>query len=150
MKALKTISILFACCITISVFGVTQSNEKTLKRERIETIREYLQSLSGVDSRKINLLFEANGTVISTSKGEIDEKSFFNGFLSDLTSASVKNTYIYQAINDENHYGGRFNFSWVEKNGTSSGGTYMDDFIFVNGSKKLEKVIMFENKQLKP
>lgn len=149
MKALKKLSILFVCCITISTFGITRSNEKTLKRERIETINAYLQSLASVDSKKINLLFEPNATIISTSKGVINAKMFFNGFLPELTSAGVKNIYIYKAIDDENHFGARFNFSWVEKDGSSDGGIFMDDFIFINGSKKLGKVIMFENKQFK-
>lgn len=148
MKTIQNIFLTFACCITISAYGITSNNKTTLEKERLETVREYLKSLGSLNSTKINMLFEKNGKVISTSKGEIDSKIFFKGFLSELTSADIKDIYIYKAINDKNHYGAKFNFGWIEKNGTAGGGVYMDDFIFTNGSKKLEKVIMFENKQL--
>lgn len=120
------------------------ANNLQIKRE--EAVKQYLMALNNKDINKISALFVNDGYVVSTSKGKINASKFFSEFLSELKSSKVEIFNLYKDPNDPNHYAARFHFSWLEKNGETGSGNYMDDFSFANNTNKLVTVFMFENK----
>jgi hypothetical protein len=147
MKITKVIFFLSFLLLSITSFAERLDKSSIiLLKERLETITLYLNSLQSLDAKTMNSLFDENGMVISTSKGKVEPRKFFNGFFSELKSANLKTSNVYKEIKDDDHYAARFHFSWVEKSGEAGGGNYMDDFTFAKNSNKLLQVFMFENK----
>jgi hypothetical protein len=117
--------------------------------KRIDVVKVYLHDLQMADVHGITSLFVANGRVISTSQGCVNAAAFFNSFLPEIKSAKVTINHIYQSIDNKDHYSASFNFSWVMRDGSQSGGHYIDEFIFHKGTNKLVTVSMFENTKIR-
>jgi hypothetical protein len=121
----------------------------SLIEEREQVIHQYVTDLQQADYQNISNLFIDGGTVISTSKGPINAKDFFYGFLPEIESAQTE---LHQALisgTDYNRLAARFKFSFQLKNGETSTGEYVDEFLFANNSTKLVQVAMFENLKFK-
>lgn len=116
-----------------------------LNIEREQVIRNYILDLERADSEGISALFEEGGTVISTSRGNVNAKDFFHGFLPEIASASAEFHQSFINNVDNNRYAARFNFKFKLKDGETGDGEYIDEFIFSNNSTKLTSVYMFEN-----
>lgn len=128
-------------------------DSETIRLERVNVIKRYIKDLQKRDYQDITQLFTKDGVVISTSRGKVDAKEFFYGFLPSLSSA---NTELYQYFdsglnsnipaNKTNHFAARFHFAYEEKTGEKGEGEYMDEFVFAGKySSKLAAVYMFEN-----
>lgn len=116
-----------------------------ITNERIQIVQKYLQNLQDKNVQGMRQIFESNGTVISTSKGMVNADEFFNSFLPELTFSAVTVSQVYLSLNDKDHLGAKFHFSFKLKNGEQGGGDYVDDFTFTPESKKIKNVHMFEN-----
>ena len=124
----------------------SQSNEKTsLQQDREQVIKQYIRDLQQADYKDISQLFDSNGTVVSTSRGQINAKEFFYSFLPEITSASTEQHQSFISSDDSNHYASRFHFKFKLKDGETGEGEYTDEFVFVSDSIKLSAVYMFEN-----
>ncbi len=122
-----------------------QAQADTLAQDRLAVISAYINDLQNADNKHIIGLFQKGAIVISTSRGSIDAKEFFDSFLPQLASAYTltKQTFVTTISGDE--YAARFYFSYQMKDGSSGKGEYIDEFNFTPGSSKLESVYMFEN-----
>lgn len=113
--------------------------------EREQVIRDYILDLERADSEAISALFEEGGTVISTSRGNVNAKDFFHAFLPEIESASTELHQFFINNVDNNSYAARFHFKFKLKDGETGEGEYIDEFKFSNNSTKLTSVYMFEN-----
>ena len=103
----------------------------------------------GADAEGISALFEEGGTVISTSRGNVNANDFFHGFLPEIESASTEFHQSFINNVDNNSYAARFHFKFKLKDGETGEGEYIDEFEFSNNSAKLISVYMFENLKFK-
>lgn len=140
---------LIATTLLVSAFSLTKamaldlSINETLQTARQNTINTYVMNLQQADNKAMMELFEKNGYVISTSRGKVDAKEFFDGFLPEITSARTEIHQVFTAGNDK--MAARFHFTFKMKNGEAGDGEYVDEFTFMPGTDKLESAFMFEN-----
>ncbi|OGT37815.1 MAG: hypothetical protein A3F11_10565 [Gammaproteobacteria bacterium RIFCSPHIGHO2_12_FULL_37_14] len=113
--------------------------------EREQVIHQYVLDLGKADYQDITSLFEKGGTVISTSRGNVDAKEFFYSFLPDVQSATTKFNQEFISRTDKDRYTARFHFTFKLKDGETGDGEYVDEFLFGSKSAKLTSVYMFEN-----
>jgi hypothetical protein len=126
-----------------SVIASQRNDSDSLDAQRQQAISQYVLDLQKADYKDINQLFEKNGTVISTSKGNVNAKDFFYGFLPEIVSAKTE---LHESFTSNNsHYAVRFHFTFELKDGEKGDGEYIDEFIFTEHSEKLSAVYMFEN-----
>lgn len=144
---IKKIAFVFSSLIFLSwkLFAGQGYAYSDLHIEREQVIREYLLDLERADTEAISGLFEEGGSVISTSRGNVDAKTFFHGFLPEIESASTELHQLFINNIDINRYAARFHFRFKLKDGEIGEGEYIDEFKFSNNSTKLTNVYMFEN-----
>ena len=127
------------------------ANQKSdLNEARSEIVTRYVADLGSANSQDIISLFEENGTVVSTSRGKMNAKEFFNAFLPQIANATTVINQTFYGVTDANHMSVRFHFSFKLKDGEAGEGEYIDEFVFKNNSVQLSEVIMFENTKYKP
>lgn len=144
---IKKIVCIFPVLLSLSNYA-TAGQDYTysdLNVEREQVIRNYILDLERADSDSISALFEDGGTVISTSRGNVNAKDFFHGFLPEIESASTEFHQSFINNVDNNIYAARFYFKFKLKDGEVGEGEYVDEFKFSNNSAKLVSVYMFEN-----
>lgn len=120
-----------------------------LQSIRKEVVAQYLTDLESGHLDHMITLFEENGTVMSTSKGQVDAKVFFTAFLPHIVSGKIE-LHQFFAGDDADHFAVRFGLYLMMDDGWSGYGEYMDDFIFAPNSEKLSAVYMFENTHFVP
>lgn len=125
--------------------AVTASANAFASSEKVNVIKEYLHDLQTANASAITGLFVPGGEVISTSQGQVNASEFFNSFLPEIANAEVSIHKIYKGFNTNERYSASFHFSWIMKDGSRSGGNYVDEFTFEKGTNKLRKVYMYEN-----
>lgn len=121
----------------------------TLASDREKVITQYLTDLKNADYKDIVLLFEKNGIVVSTSRGNVNAKDFFYSFLPEIETANTELHQSFSSKMDVNRYAARFHFTFKLKDGETGDGEYVDEFVFANHSSKLAAVYMFENLKFK-
>lgn len=142
MKNINRVVLGLTLLILQSEFAMANTD---LNTERMNVVKQYVMDLQNANYQDISQLFEKDGYVISTSRGQMNAKDFFYAFLPFVSSA---NTEIHQTfISDANSnvLGARFHFTFNMKDGEKGEGEYMDEFTFSNDSTKLTSVYMFEN-----
>ena len=87
----------------------------SLLEEREQVIHQYVTDLEQADYRNIAELFIDGGSVISTSKGAINAKDFFYGFLPEIKSAHTEFRHVFISNTDDNRLAARFKFSFQLK-----------------------------------
>ena len=142
---LKTKLLILAAAMLVNSAAMAFIDPVTISLSRIEVVYRYIDDLSRANAQDMLRLFHDDGTVVSTSKGRVNAKEFFNAFLPEITRANTEVKEIFSAPADSNHLVARFHFSFRLKNGELGEGEYIDEFIFPNNSNKLSEVIMFEN-----
>lgn len=128
--------------ITTTYGAIHQDN---LENAREAITKRYISDLGRADYKDIVQLFEQNGVVVSTSRGKVDAKEFFYGFLPNILSAKTVPHQSFRGSTDKNRFTVRFNFSFKLKDGDEGAGEYIDEFVFAKNSAKLAAVYMFEN-----
>lgn len=139
---IKKISSISFLLIVMSNYAIAASD---LNLERDQVVRQYILDLERADYQGISALFENGGTVVSTSRGNINAKDFFYSFLPNIESATTEFHQAFTSNVDNNRYAARFHFSFKLKDGETGDGEYVDEFIFGTNSAKLTSVYMFEN-----
>lgn len=129
--------------------GNSQQAASAAQEARTQVISQYLDDLRTANAPSIGQLFVPNGTVVSTSQGKVDARTFFNSFLPAIQTATVGDAQIYVSMDNNDRYTARFHFAWTMKDGGSGSGVFADEFIFAKGTNKLLEVTMFENVYLK-
>ena len=145
---LKKIFYVFLATIALNnaaIAGQAYSSSDDLNSEREQVVRQYILDLQKADYRAISELFGQEGTVISTSRGNVKAKDFFYSFLPNIESATTELHQVFVNNVDNNRLAARFHFNFKLKDGEIGDGEYVDEFLFVNNSKKLSSVYMFEN-----
>ena len=140
---MKIISAVLVAFLSTSVMAQGLHSNQAAEREQV--IREYVLDLGRGDADAISSLFEEGGTVISTSKGKVDAKEFFHGFLPEIDAATTEVHQLFNNTVDDNRFAARFYFKFHLKDGDEGSGEYIDEFIFSDNSNKLSAVYMFEN-----
>ncbi|MFA6302744.1 MAG: hypothetical protein WC627_06380 [Legionella sp.] len=130
--------------ITTSNFALAQDASE-LQAQREQVMHQYILDLGRADYADITKLFNEGGTVISTSRGTVNAQEFFYGFLSEVETAKTDVHQTFVSLEDKDHYGARFRFTFTLKDGEVGDGEYVDEFIFAKDSAKLNQVYMFEN-----
>lgn len=126
---------------TVLLLSITHSSFAT-QTTRNQVVTRYLADLQNADYKDITSLFEPNGVVVSTSRGKINAKEFFYGFLPNIQSAKVDT---HQLFAGTERRAARFHLQYTMKDGEKGAGEYMDEFVFSKNSAKLAAVYMFEN-----
>lgn len=126
-----------------------QDEQLVLNVKRDQVIHDYIRDLENADYQHITALFEEEGIVVSTSRGHIDAKEFFYGFLPLIESASIQYHQGFISRDDNNRYAVRFHFNFKLKDGEIGDGEYIDEFVFSDKSPLLKAVYMFENTKFK-
>ena len=137
-------------CLLVMALGhnamATQNSTSTdLQAKREQVIRNYIIDLAKADYQGISSLFAENGTVISTSQGNVNAKDFFYSFLPNIEQANTELHQTFMSQDNENRYAARFHFDFKLSDGEVGDGEYVDEFIFSNNSTNLMSVYMFEN-----
>lgn len=149
MKA-KLISIFILVQVMFSTAMAAKSEPaKTLVSDREKVITQYLMDLKNADYKDIVQLFEKNGIVVSTSRGNVNAKDFFYAFLPEIETANTELHQSFSSNMDVNRYAARFHFTFTLKDGETGDGEYVDEFVFADHSNKLVAVYMFENLKFK-
>ena len=117
----------------------------TLNAEREQVISQYIADLGKADYQDISGLFKAGGTVVSTSRGYVNAKDFFYGFLPSIGTANTELHQVFVSNIDNNRYAARFHFNFKLKDGEMGDGEYVDEFLFEKDSLLFVNVAMFEN-----
>ncbi|MBA2650286.1 MAG: hypothetical protein H0U75_11990 [Legionella sp.] len=146
---IKKIACVIPVLLSLSNYAGAGQDNSALNIDREQVIRNYIVDLERADAEGISALFEEGGTVISTSRGNVNAKEFFNGFLPEIESASTEFHQSFINTVDNNSYAARFNFKFKLKDGETGDGEYIDEFKFSNNSAKLTSVYMFENLKFK-
>lgn len=128
--------------IFLFVFLSLPAFANDLTKEREQVAREYIQNLADKNYKAILQLFEKNAYVVSTSRGRVDAKEFFYGFLPNVVEAHAQANEIFSNVDNLTT---RFHFDFKMKDGEVGGGEYIDEFVFTPNSTKLAAVFMFEN-----
>lgn len=139
--------VLLAFALTIA-FSPLARADHSVDKTRQQVVTQYLSYLEKADYKAITQLFIKNGVVVSTSKGKIDAKEFFYGFLPEIKSATIEtHSRFVQDQENPDKFAARFHFNFVLKDGELGDGEYIDEFIFGSGinATKLTAVYMFEN-----
>lgn len=144
IKTISIISVLFTVLNNPAIASDAPLSSD-LPTEREQVIHQYILDLGKADYRDITSLFEKGGTVISTSRGNVDAKEFFYSFLPEVKSAATKFHQEFISKTDKDRYTARFHFTFTLKNGETGDGEYVDEFLFGNESTRLTSVYMFEN-----
>ena len=144
IKKISTISLMFMALSNYAIAGQDYSSSD-LNAQRDQVVRQYILDLERADYQGISALFGEGGTVISTSRGNVNAKDFFYAFLPNIESATTEFHQAFISNVDNNRYAARFHFSFKLKDGEMGDGEYVDEFIFGNNSAKLTSVYMFEN-----
>lgn len=135
------------------LFNVTFANpllvDATLAGERQNVAKQYILDLQKADYKDIVQLFEKNGKVVSTSRGEMDAKEFFYAFLPYINEAKTEIHQFFKASEGSDRLAVRFHFTYKMKDGEEGEGEYVDEFVFAQHSAKLTQVYMFENLKFK-
>ena len=134
--------------IMMSKSVIAADNRTTLAAEREQAARQYVADLGKADSHDIIQLFAKDGYVISTSRGKMDAKEFFQAFLPNISKSSSEWHQYFNETNDVDRFAARFHFIYQMKDGEQGEGEYVDEFIFEKNSNKLTAVYMFENLKL--
>ena len=144
---IKKISYLFLLLIALGKYATAGEDysSSNLNVERSQVVRQYIADLEKADYRGISELFNEEGTVVSTSRGNVDAKDFFYSFLPNIVSASTELHQTFISNSDNKRYAARFHFTFKLKDGEIGDGEYIDEFLFNNNSTKLVSVYMFEN-----
>ena len=144
---IKITACIFPLLLSLSHYALAgqEYTYSDLNLQREQVIHNYILDLERADADEISSLFEEGGTVISTSRGNINAKDFFHGFLPEIESASTELHQIFSNNIDNNRYAARFHFKFKLKDGQNGEGEYIDEFKFSNNSTKLISVYMFEN-----
>lgn len=144
---IKKISYISLLVISLSNYAIAGEDYPTsnLNVEREQVIRQYITNLEKADYQGISLLFNEEGTVASTSRGNVKAKDFFYSFLPNIESARTEFHQAFISNSDNNRYAVRFHFDFKLKDGETGDGEYIDEFLFSNNSTKLVSVYMFEN-----
>ncbi|OGT45131.1 MAG: hypothetical protein A3E83_07590 [Gammaproteobacteria bacterium RIFCSPHIGHO2_12_FULL_41_20] len=121
-----------------------------LNEARAEIVTRYITDLGSANTQDIISLFDKNGTVVSTSRGSMNAKEFFNAFLPEIVDAATVINQTFLGVTDADRMTARFHFSFKLKNGETGEGEYLDEFVFNNNSILLSEVIMFENTKYSP
>lgn len=144
MKVYRVLSAVVVFVIT-SVSYATVPPVKGLDEARGQVMKRYILDLQQADYKDITTLFTKSGTVVSTSRGKVDAKTFFYSFLPEVISANSELHGVYQADQDNSVLAARFHFDYKMKDGEEGGGEYLDEFTFLPDSDRLISVYMFEN-----
>jgi len=144
MQTSQIVSALTALLISVTSYA-TPLTVNELKTAREQVLQQYVRDLQNADYKDITALFEKNGTVISTSHGEVDAKTFYYSFLSNVSSAATEIHQMYNGDETANVMAVRFHFTYAMKDGEKGSGEYIDEFTFTSNSAKLTNVYMFEN-----
>lgn len=125
----------------------TMANASTasLKEQREQVVHAYVNYLGKADYQNITKLFDASGTVMSTSRGSANAQEFFYAFLPNVESSATEFHQAFASTTDNNRLAARFHYNFKLTDGEVGSGEYVDEFIFANNSAKLSKVYMFEN-----
>ena len=147
MRQIKKIAYFSLMLIGLSNYAIGGEiyPSSDLNVERDQVVRQYILDLERADYQAISALFEEGGTVVSTSKGNLNAKDFFYSFLPNIQSATTEFHQAFISNVDNNRYAARFHFSFKQKDSETDDGEYLDEFIFSNNSAKLTSVYMFEN-----
>ena len=140
---------IFLLAITIGNNVMAGSDPVNLNLQREQVISEYILDLGKAEPQGITALFVEDGTVISTSQGNVLAHDFFYSFLPNIEYANTEVHQTFLSKGDGNHYAARFHFDFKLKDGEVGDGEYVDEFIFENNSAKLISVYMFENLKFK-
>lgn len=132
-----------------SVLASQQDDRLVLGAEREQVVRQYILDLEKADYQGISALFDEGGMVVSTSRGNVEAKEFFYGFLPHIESATTELHQAFISRDDNNRYAARFHFSFKLKDGEVGDGEYVDEFVFSENSTALKAVYMFENLKFK-
>lgn len=144
IKKISYLSLLLAALSNCAIAGQDYSSSN-LNADREQVIRQYITDLEKADYQGISALFNKEGTVVSTSRGNVNAKDFFYSFLPNIKSASTEFHQAFISNTDNNRYAARFHFIFKLKDGETGDGEYIDEFLFSNNSTKLVSVYMFEN-----
>lgn len=142
---IKSISYLTLFVAIFTNQAIADQHTQSLESQRQVIISQYIADLGKADYQHIVQLFEKNGIVISTSRGKVDAKEFFYGFLPNIETATTENHQVFNGSMNNNRYAARFYFSFKLKDGEEGAGEYIDEFVFTDHSTKLTAVYMFEN-----
>lgn len=129
--------------------AAVQNEQAYLLAEREQVVQQYIQYLGKADYQDIASLFSEDGIVVSTSRGRVDARQFFNNFFPQIESSETKYHQGFISLDDANRYAGRFHLRYQLKDGERGEGEYVDEFIFVEHSAVLKAVYMFENLKFK-
>lgn len=135
----------FVTLFAISNTWAAQQVSSSLQDERVHVVNSYIEDLEKADYQSIVQLFDKNGFVVSTSRGHVDAKEFFYGFLPEITLAHTTLHKTFAGMDDANKLTSRFHFTFTLKDGEQDGGEYVDEFTFKENSALLTSVYMFEN-----
>ena len=144
---IKQLACAFLTLLTLanSAMAQNQSWPENLQSQRKKVMDRYIMDLQNADYKDIVQLFEKEGYVISTSKGNVNAKDFFFAFLPLIQNAKTEVHQGFYSDRDQNKYAVRFHFNFTLKDGETGDGEYVDEFSFTEGTSKLASVYMFEN-----
>lgn len=132
-----------------TAFANSSEVDAALIDARQKIANQYILDLQNADYKNIVQLFEKNGKVVSTSRGEMDAKEFFYAFLPYIQEAKTEIHQFFKAKDGSDKLAVRFHFTYKMKDGEEGEGEYIDEFIFAHASAKLTQVYMFENLKFK-
>lgn len=144
------LSIFFVGLMTSLTTVASNNPAPTLNEARTEVVNRYVADLASANLQDIISLFDANGKVVSTSKGSMNAKEFFYAFLPEIKEAITVINQTFMGVTDTNRMAVRFHFTFKLKDGETGEGEYIDEFVFKNNSVQLSEVIMFENNKYNP
>ena len=139
---MKKILLLSLLGLSTSVFANGAAAELVSAREQVVT--QYIQALANHDAAAISQLFSNDGSVISTSKGKVAARKFFNDFLPIISAAHTEVHNLFASSYVNGVVAARFHFDYTI-DGVTDEGEYIDEFIFNPDSTQLKAVYMFEN-----
>lgn len=142
---IKHLSVSLLLLLASHPLMATTHDEAELRAKREHVIHQYILDLGKADYEDITRLFDDKGTVVSTSRGNVNAQEFFYGFLPSIQSATTAFHQSFMSTNDNNRYAARFHFDFKLNDGETGEGEYVDEFIFAKHSTKLITVYMFEN-----
>jgi hypothetical protein len=123
---MKQMSYLLMSMLIMSSQALAGPNDAlNLKSDRERVMRQYIYDLERADYRDISTLFTENGTVVSTSRGNVNAKEFFYAFLPNIDSARTEIHQVFSNNHDPNRYAARFHFTYSLKDGETGDGEYM-------------------------
>lgn len=150
MKIHKMILTTLGLLSLYNVAGATTPPLSDLDQVRMEVVREYIADLERADAERMSELFSEGAIAVSTSRGEVDAKSFFNAFLPMIETAETQVKQVFINPIDENRLAARFHLAYTLIDGEEGEGEYMDEFVFLENSSYLSRVYMFENLKFSP